>query len=187
MAADAHRAENRKLLIRLALAAVGMFGFGFALVPFYKTICEVAGLNRLVDKQDAPKNSQVDLSRTVTLEFDANTHAMPWRFRPLKNAVEVHPGQLVRVDYELENATDKPIVGQAIPSYGPQIAAQYLKKLDCFCFSQQKLAGGEKKVLPVVFVIDPALPADVRTVTLSYTFFEVEGAKAAATAAGTRG
>ena len=179
MKQQTHAAENRRLLLRLAVAAIVMFGFGFALVPFYKTICEVAGINRLLNP-DAAGNSQVDRSRVVTLEFDANAHGVPWRFEPAKHSLRVHPGELVRMDYMLENVTAEPISGQAIPSYGPQVAAQYVKKLECFCFAQQKLAAKEKRVMPVVFVLDPALPKDVSTVTLSYTFFEVEGAARAA-------
>ncbi len=167
--------ENRRLLARLVVAAVVMFGFGFALVPFYKTICEVAGINRLLSP-DVAENTQVDRNRVVTLEFDANAYGVPWRFRPLKSSIQVHPGELVRVDYEVENVTDAPISGQAIPSYGPDYAAQYVKKLECFCFTQQQLGARERRVMPVAFVLDPALPANVHVMTLSYTFFEVEGA-----------
>lgn len=176
--------ENQRLFVRLALAAVGMFGFGFALVPFYNAICEVAGLNRLQQADRGVTNTQVDRSRTVTLEFDANAHGVPWRFAPERRSVEVHPGELVRIDYVLENVTDAPIAGQAIPSYGPPVAGGYFRKLDCFCFAQQKLAARERRVMPVVFVVDPAIPDEVRTVTLSYTFFEVEGATGTAAAGG---
>jgi len=167
--------ENRRLRLRLVIAAFGMFGFGFALVPFYKTICEVTGINRLLSA-DVPQNTQIDRNRTVTLEFDANSHGMPWRFHPLKSSLKVHPGELVRIDYEVENTTDTAITGQAIPSYGPDYTAPYVKKLDCFCFKQQQLAAHEKRVMPVVFILDPSLPKGVGTMTLSYTFFEVEGA-----------
>jgi cytochrome c oxidase assembly protein subunit 11 len=187
MNTPARSLDNRRLLIRLAVAAVGMFGFGFLLVPFYNTICEVTGVNRLMKADAQAANTQVDRSRRLTLEFDANAHALPWRFSPQQASVSVHPGELVRVDYVLENTTDKAIVGQAIPSYGPQLAGQYIKKLDCFCFQQQTLAAHERRVMPVVFVVDPALPADVNTVTLSYTFFEIEGAAPATSGAGGKG
>ncbi|MFT4173225.1 MAG: cytochrome c oxidase assembly protein [Rhodocyclaceae bacterium] len=178
MSMDSERAlENRRMLRRLAIAAVGMFGFGFALVPFYKTICEIAGINRL-GSADEVANTQVDAARTLTVEFDANTHGMPWRFKPLKTSIAMHPGELVRVDYEVENTLDRPVTGQAIPSYGPQIAGLHFKKLDCFCFTQQTLAPREKRVMPVLFTIDRALPDEVNTVTLSYTFFEVAGTAA---------
>lgn len=166
--------DNRKMLVKLAVIALGMFGFGFALVPFYEKICQVAGINNLL-QADTVTNTQVDLSRSVIIEFDANTHDMPWRFRPLEASVTVHPGELKTINYEVVNTRDRPVSGQAIPSYGPQFAAQYFRKLECFCFNKQTLAAGEKRQMPVTFVVDPALPVDVGTITLSYTFFEVEG------------
>lgn len=170
--------DNRRLLIKLAVIAVGMFGFGFALVPFYEKICEVTGINNLLNA-DKVANTQVDTTRSITVEFDANTHDMPWKFKPLQSSVTVHPGQLMTVMYEVQNQRDKPVTGQAIPSYGPQYAAQYFKKMECFCFTQQTLAPGEKRDMQVVFVVEPGLPKDIETITLSYTFFEVEGAVAA--------
>ena len=170
-------AANRTILIKLLVVAVGMFGFGYALVPLYQKICEVTGIYD-VEKADAPlANSQVDASRLVTLEFDANIRSdLPWQFRPLQTSVKVHPGQLVQVMYEVRNASDRPVTGQAIPSFAPQVAGRYFRKLDCFCFSKQSFAAGEVRQMPVVFVIEPGLPNDVNTVTLSYTFFKVEGA-----------
>lgn len=177
---------NRVLLRKLVLVALGMFGFGFALAPLYDKFCEVTGLNRL-QQADEVKNTQVDASRTLTIEFDSNVHgALPWKFTPLEKHLTVHPGQIVQVVYEVRNESDASVTGQAIPSYSPKVAAGHFKKLDCFCFTQQALAPGEVKRMPVVFVIDPGLPREVNTVTLSYTFFEVEGTKqaAAATVAG---
>lgn len=164
--------ENRKLLGKLAFIACAMFGFGFALVPIYEKICEATGVNSLL-KPDAVKNTQVDTSRWLTVELDANVTNMPWRFASREKSVRVHPGELVHVMYEVRNHSDRPIVGQAIPSYGPKVAERYFKKLECFCFSKQELNAGEVREMPVVFVIDPALPAEVNTVTLSYTFFEL--------------
>jgi cytochrome c oxidase assembly protein subunit 11 len=168
---------NRVILVKLLVVTIGMFGFGYALVPLYKKICEVTGINE-VEKADAPlANTQVDTGRLVTLEFDANVSGgLPWKFRPMQVGMKVHPGQLVQVMYEVRNVSDRPITGQAIPSYGPQIAGQYFRKLDCFCFAKQNFAPGEVRQMPVVFVIEPGLPKDVTTVTLSYTFFNVEGA-----------
>jgi cytochrome c oxidase assembly protein subunit 11 len=168
---------NRSILIKLLVVTVGMFGFGYALVPLYKKICEVTGIYE-VEKASAPlANTQVDDSRLVTLELDANIRSdLPWQFRPLQTSVRVHPGQLVQVMYEVRNVSDRSITGQAIPSYGPQVAGRYFRKLDCFCFSKQNFAPGEVRQMPVVFVIEPGLPKDVNTVTLSYTFFKVEGA-----------
>ena len=170
-------AANRTILIKLLVVSVGMFGFGYALVPLYQKICEVAGIYD-VEKADATlSNSQVDASRLVTLEFDANIRsALPWQFKPLQTSIKVHPGELVQVMYEVRNRSDQPIAGQAIPSYAPQVAGQYFRKLDCFCFTTQSFAAGEVRQMPVVFVIDPRLPKGVNTVTLSYTFFKVEGA-----------
>jgi cytochrome c oxidase assembly protein subunit 11 len=167
--------ENRRTFSKLAVVAVGMFGFGFALVPFYKKLCEVTGLNNL-QKADVVANTQVDVSRTVTLELDANTrNELPWKFRPIETSKAIHPGQLVQIEFEIRNDSDQPVTGQAIPSYGPQLAGQYVQKLDCFCFAKQQLAPHEVRRMPVVFVLHPDLPKEVNTVTLSYTFFRVEG------------
>jgi cytochrome c oxidase assembly protein subunit 11 len=166
--------DNRRLSIRLAIVAVGMFGFGFALVPFYNQICVALGINSIEEKAEAV-NSQVDLSRTVTIELDSNAHNLPWRFKPLVSHVTVHPGELKTVEYEVVNVRQVPVTGQAVPSYGPQYAGEYFKKIECFCFTQQTLAGGESRRMPVTFVVDPKLPASVTTIAVSYTFFEVAG------------
>jgi cytochrome c oxidase assembly protein subunit 11 len=171
---DDRRQANRMLLLKLGVVAAIMFGFGFALVPFYDQICKATGL-RNIDAPDRIENSQVDPSRTVRLELDANVRKLPWTFRPLEPIVSVHPGEVVQVVYEVENRTERSLTGQAIPSYGPQLAAAYFKKLDCFCFAKQSIAPHEKRQMPVVFVIDPGLPREVNTISLSYTFFEVEG------------
>jgi len=168
--------QNRKLLWRLGIAAVAMFGFGFLLVPFYEKICEVTGINQLLRPDHIGRlNTQVDASRTVLVQFDANTHDLPWRFEPQTRSMRVHPGELVQVAYEVSNVRGEPVTGQAVPSYGPQLAGQFFRKMECFCFQQQTLEAGERRVMPVVFVVDPELPADVHTVTLSYTFFEIHG------------
>jgi cytochrome c oxidase assembly protein subunit 11 len=169
------KSDNRRMLSRLSIVAVAMFGFGFALVPFYEKICVALGVNSLVEKVEAPANTQVDLTRKVTIEFDANAHGMPWRFQPAVRHIEVHPGEMVHVEYEVANVRGAPVTGQAVASYGPKLAGQYVKKLDCFCFTQQTLAAGETRRMPVTFVLDGSLPADINTVTLSYTFFEVAG------------
>ena len=167
--------ENRRMFAKLAVFAVAMFGFGFALVPFYKAICEATGITNLL-QPDAPLNSQVDRSRLVTVEFDANTRGLPWSFSPQQRSVQVHPGELVQVTYEVRNQSSTAIVGQAIPSYGPKVAGSYFRKMECFCFSKQELGANESRQLAVVFVVDPALPKEVGTVTLSYTFFQLDGA-----------
>jgi cytochrome c oxidase assembly protein subunit 11 len=168
--------NNRKLFIRLALVAVGMFGFGYLLVPFYYQICAAWGVNSLGQvAEKAPVNSQVDATRTITIEFDSNAPRLPWRFKPMVNHIEVHPGQLATVEYEVSNERSVPITAQAVPSYGPQLAGEYFKKIECFCFTQQTLAPGETRRMPVTFVVDPKLPKDVNSIALSYTFFEVAG------------
>jgi cytochrome c oxidase assembly protein subunit 11 len=171
----AQRHDNRLLLAKLSVIVVAMFGFGYALVPFYEKICEVTGL-RNIARADTVQNTQIDTTRAVRIEFDSNIRKLPWQFKALTPVVDVHPGELRQVMFEIVNATDRPLTGQAIPSYGPPHAAQYFRKLECFCFSQQTLQPGERRQMPVVFVVDSALPADVATITLSYTFFEVEGA-----------
>jgi cytochrome c oxidase assembly protein subunit 11 len=163
-------------MTKLVVIAFGMFGFGFALVPFYEKICEVTGWrNVFVADAPLPSNTQVDTSRRVAIGFDSNTQRLPWTFKPLDANVSVHPGELMQVTYEVRNTLDRPVTGQAVPSYAPRNAAEYFKKLECFCFKQQTLAPGEVRRMPVVFVVDPALPQSVREITLSYTFFEVAG------------
>jgi cytochrome c oxidase assembly protein subunit 11 len=182
------RRINRQMCVRLSLFALLMFGFGYAMVPYYKKFCEVTGINNLLQPNTSRKevsNTQIDKSRWVTLEFDANAHGMPaWQFTAVQKSVRVHPGEMVQISYEVKNTGESVLVGQAIPSYGPKHSAGFVKKLECFCFKQQVLAAGESRQMPVQFVIDPALPASVNTVTLSYTFFEVPAAdkKTAATA-----
>jgi len=168
---------NSQMLGKLLVIAVLMFGFGYALVPVYKKICEITGINVLASKDatvESVGNTQIDSSRTVTIEFDANSHG-PWRFRPTVSSLQVHPGEMAQVVYEVVNTQPHDINAQAIPSYAPQQASAHFKKIECFCFQQQTLGPNEAKQMPVVFYIDPALPKDIKTITLSYTFFEVGG------------
>jgi len=168
---------NRRMMTRLGLIVLGMFGFGYALVPLYYKICEVTGLRNIL-QPDVVTNTQVDLARTVRIEFDSNLRNLPWTFKPVGPVADVHPGQLHQMVYEVSNNTNRAMTGQAIPSYAPRSAAPYFKKLECFCFEKQTLQAGEVRQMPVVFVLDPAMPDDMKTITLSYTFFEVEGADA---------
>lgn len=179
--------ENFRMFGKLGVIVLAMFGFGYALVPIYKAICEMTGINILAlgEKQipgataATPANTQVDLSRTITVEFDANARG-PWHFRPAQRSLQVHPGELATVVYEFQNVQDRTMSAQAIPSYAPRQAGAHFNKLECFCFTQYTLAPGEKKSWPVAFVIDPRLSRDVKTITLSYTFFEVGGKTPAA-------
>lgn len=169
------RSLNAIMMSKLLVIAVMMFGFGYALVPIYKQICELTGVNLLTPKDISIKeisNSQIDMSREITVELDANTQG-PWRFRPTVSSIKVHPGEMAQVVYEVVNKQSYKMDAQAIPSYAPQQAAAYFKKMECFCFKQQTLEANEARQMPVVFFIDPALPKDVKTITLSYTFFEV--------------
>jgi cytochrome c oxidase assembly protein subunit 11 len=166
--------SNRALLMRLCVVVLAMFGFGFALVPFYEKICEVTGL-RNIARADVATNTQIDMTRQLRIEFDANVRNLPWRFKPVTPVMSVHPGEVTQAVFEVVNTETHPVTGQAIPSYGPQYAAQYFRKLDCFCFAKQTLQPGETRAMPVVFIVDPAAPRELTTISLSYTFFEVEG------------
>lgn len=166
---------NAQMFGKLIVIAVMMFGFGYLLVPIYKQICEITGVNILNSQEMKVKpidNSQIDKSRTITVEFDANTTG-PFRFRPTVNSMQVHPGEMTQVVYEVVNTQARSVEAQAIPSYAPQQAAAHFKKVECFCFQQQTLEASQAKQMPVVFYLDPTLPKDVKTITLSYTFFEI--------------
>jgi cytochrome c oxidase assembly protein subunit 11 len=174
-------ADNRHMGRKLLVVAVLMFGFGYALVPIYRTICEALGVNVLARAEVQSgaavgdvANSQVDLARTVTIEFDANSRG-PWDFKPAQARIDVHPGEVTTVMYEFRNRQNRTMSAQAFPSYAPSVAMAHFKKLECFCFTEHVLKPGEAKQWPVVFVVDRKLPKDVRTITLSYTFFEVGG------------
>lgn len=176
------RGDNARMLAKLLAIVVLMAAFGYALVPMYKTICSALGINVLSRSELQTGagggkdgfNTQVDASRTITVEFDANVRG-PWDFKPAQRSIEVHPGQLVSVMYEFRNRQNHTMVAQAIPSYAPAVAMASFNKLECFCFAEQTLKAGESRQWPVVFVIDRKLPRDVKTITLSYTFFEVGG------------
>lgn len=177
-------ADNARMVGKLVVVAALMFGFGYALVPLYRAICNALGINvlsvaeqRVSGAGSADKarvNTQIDRSRTITVEFDANARG-PWDFKPAVRSIEVHPGEMATVMYEFKNIQNRTMAAQAIPSYAPQQAMPHFNKVECFCFNEYTLKAGERKEWPVVFVIDPKLPRDVKTITLSYTFFEVGG------------
>ena len=182
--------DNRRLLGKLLVVATLMFGFGYALVPMYRAICEALGINVLsLSEQRVSSgswtgrksdiNTQIDTTRSIAVEFDANSRG-PWDFKPAQRSLQVHPGEMTTVMYTFKNVQNRTMVAQAIPSYAPMQASPYFNKLECFCFSEHTLAPGESRQWPVVFVIDPKLPKDVTTITLSYTFFEIKGKIAAA-------
>jgi cytochrome c oxidase assembly protein subunit 11 len=176
---------NRTTLLKLVVVAGVMFGFGYAMVPIYRQVCEVLGINVLTQPDGTvkpPANTQVDLARTVTVELDGNAQG-PWRFRPTQRSIAVHPGEMATVVYEVVNTQARTVKAQAIPSYAPQSATPYFKKVECFCFREQVLKPNEARQMPVVFFIDPKLPREVKDITLSYTFFEIGGAVQAVAAA----
>jgi cytochrome c oxidase assembly protein subunit 11 len=156
-------ADNRRMVGKLAVVVALMFAFGYALVPIYRTICEALGVNVLAradavqSGSDVPVNGQVDLGRTVTIEFDANARG-PWDFKPAQATIDVHPGEVTTVMYEFRNRQNRTMTAQAFPSYAPASAMAHFKKLECFCFTEHVLKPGESKQWPVVFVIDSKLP-----------------------------
>ena len=171
---ESRKAQNLVMLKKLIVVSIGMFCFGFALVPICEKICDVTGINSVV-KADEFVNTQIDSSRVITVQFDANYRGgSGWSLKPTEREATVHPGQLISTSYKIQNQSGQAFYGQAIPSYGPQYASKYVKKLDCFCFEQQSIAPGETRILPIVFVVEPDLPIDVHTITLSFTMFSVE-------------
>lgn len=187
------RTENLRMVVKLAVVVTGMFAFGYALIPLYRAICEATGINILslserqvpgngtagVAARSVMRNTQVDRTRVITVEFDANSRG-PWEFKPAQRSIQVHPGELATVMYEFQNVQPRRMAAQAIPSYAPRQAAPHFNKLECFCFTQYTLDPGERKQWPVAFIIDPRISKDVTTITLSYTFFEVGGKTPAA-------
>ncbi len=179
MQSDNAEIENSRVIRRLVIIVIGMFGFGFALVPLYDVFCDVTGINGKTGGQvTLSETMKVDTTREVKIEFIATLNeTMPWEFKPMVRSVKVHPGKPTRIEYLARNRTGKTIVGQAVPSVAPGLAAQYFQKTECFCFTEQELKAGEEKRMPVVFVVDPALPDDIHELTLSYTFFVKPGSE----------
>jgi cytochrome c oxidase assembly protein subunit 11 len=177
---------NRRIVRRLAFVVVGMFGFGFALVPLYNVFCDITGINGKTGRIELEEalSEEVDEDRLVTVEFLATVNSdLPWEFRPMVKKVRVHPGEITEVNYFARNRTGNRVTGQAVPSLAPGLAAKYFNKTECFCFTRQTLEPEEAKEMPLRFVVDPALPEDVRTVSLSYTFYQAQGEDAGKTTA----
>jgi len=172
--------DNKKIVQNLLFIVLGMFCFGFALVPLYDAFCSYTGLNGKTSGTQYVDlgQMQVDTTREITVEFVASTGAgLPWEFKPITHAVRVHPGEATRIEYFAKNKTNRDIVGRATPSITPGQAASYFQKTECFCFTEQVLKAGEEKVMPVVFIVDPAIDEDVHEITLSYTFFIQPGSE----------
>ena len=171
------QAANTRVVKRLGIAAVAMFGFGFALVPLYDVFCDITGINGKTGRVEAEAalSQEVDEDRLVTVEFLASVNSeLPWEFKPMIRKIKVHPGEVTEVNYFARNTTGNMVAGQAIPSVAPGLAAKYFNKTECFCFTRQTLQANEGKEMPLRFVVDPALPEEIRTVSLSYTFFPAE-------------
>jgi cytochrome c oxidase assembly protein subunit 11 len=170
-------AANQRIVTRLAVVVLAMFGFGFALVPLYDVFCDITGINGKTGRIAAEQAlaGKVDENRLVTVEFLASVNSdLPWEFRPLVRKVRVHPGEITEVKYFASNRTGDSVDGQAIPSLAPGLAAKYFNKTECFCFTRQTLGPNEGKEMPLRFVVDPELPEEVRTVSLSYTFYPAQ-------------
>jgi cytochrome c oxidase assembly protein subunit 11 len=167
--------SQRRHVLRLTAVVAAMFAFGYALVPMYRVICQITGMNLQASEMRATAPAAaVDDSRWVTVEFLTTVNGgRDWKFRPERTQVRVHPGALTTVNFFAQNPAGQPLVAQAVPSIAPFAATKLLRKTECFCFRKQTFQPHESKEMPVRFVIDPALPPDVDTVTLSYTFFDV--------------
>ncbi|MGV0035381.1 MAG: cytochrome c oxidase assembly protein [Candidatus Azotimanducaceae bacterium WSBS_2022_MAG_OTU7] len=169
------KTEVGKTIRQLIFVVVGMFGFGFAMVPLYDILCEITGLNgKTAGKYAASDVQEVQEDRLVTIQFLASNNAnMPWEFRPKVRMMKVHPGKLNTAEFYARNVTSEAMVAQAVPSVSPFYAAEFLHKTECFCFEQQQLATGEDLNMPLRFIIDSQIPESVTTLTLSYTLYDV--------------
>ncbi|HET8849227.1 MAG TPA: cytochrome c oxidase assembly protein [Marinobacter sp.] len=170
---SAHR-SNARVVTWCMAGVVGMFAFGFALVPLYEVFCEITGINgKTGGRYEATAPAVVDESRTVTVQFLASTGPdMEWEFRPMVRSVDVHPGESVTVNYFASNPSAVRMVGQAVPSLSPSEGTLYFHKTECFCFNQQPLDAGESVEMPLVFIVDPELPEHITKLTLSYTLYD---------------
>ncbi len=168
--------DNSTILKKLFFFSVVMFGFSYAMVPMYEKICEVTGIRQPVANLDAvaKETRTVDMTREISIQFDANIHSAALQFKPLQSSIKAHPGEYTEIIYEVRNNAKIAITGQAIPSYSPRNLEKYLKKIECFCFTKQVIEPGEIKQMPVKFAIDPQIPVDINTVTISYTLYVLE-------------
>ena len=165
--------NHRELGIKLTIMACAMFGFGFLLVPIYDVFCEITGIGGRTNSvaAAAPATSPVT-DRTIRVEFVANLNQQaPWEFHPTVTSMDVHPGQLYDTSFFARNLTSDQLIGQAVPSVAPGLAAKYFTKTECFCFSSQEFAADEARKMPLQFIVDANLPTHIDRLTLSYTFF----------------
>jgi cytochrome c oxidase assembly protein subunit 11 len=165
--------SHKVLMRKLILICIAMFAFGYALVPLYDVFCEITGINGKTSNQAVTTTKRVDESREITVEFLANSDvSIPWSFEPEIARIELHPGQITVVNFMVENPTAEAMVGRAVPSVSPGEAAKYFKKIECFCFAEQPLDAHERRAMPVQFYVDPELPAQFTTITLSYRLYK---------------
>ncbi|MES2884156.1 MAG: cytochrome c oxidase assembly protein [Pseudomonadota bacterium] len=170
------KAARKRSLVEMALLTAAMFGFGFAFAPLYSALCDLTGLNGRSDGMlvASTVTAEPDLSRMVKVQFLTVVNGgREWQFRPEQSEIMVHPGEFTTVNFVAENMLDEDVVGQAVPAVTPGKAARHVKKTECFCFNQQPFKAREKKIMPVRLMLDPDLPKDLNTITLSYTFFDV--------------
>jgi cytochrome c oxidase assembly protein subunit 11 len=164
---------NKKVILPLVTYALLMFGLGFAMVPLYEKFCQITGIKDTAARK-AIEDYAIDKNRVIRVEFDATINQdLEFEFRPLTPFVEVHPGETKEVEFFVKNKTQRDIVAQAVPSVTPVFATTHLNKIECFCFTQQTLKAGEERIMPLRFVLDDGLPAEISTVTLSYTFMDI--------------
>ena len=170
-----HKQQNSKIVRRLLFVVLGMFGFGFAMVPLYDVFCDITGLNGKPSNVAAVRDdAEVDSSRELTIQFVATVkRGMPWEFKPAVNELKIHPGQVYKTSFYARNLSAHDTTGQAIPSVAPGQAAIYMNKTECFCFNQQHLSGNEEVEMSLVFFIDKDIPDDIKTLTLSYSLFNI--------------
>ena len=171
-----------KTVRKLLLVTVGMFAFGYALVPLYRVYCDLTGRGSNLAIEAADISGEVDRERLVTVMLDTNTRDIPWTFKAESHKTRVRPGELSEAVFMVENRSGRTVTGRAIPSISPVQAGIYVSKMDCFCFTEQVLAPGESKAMPVRFIVDTGLPERFSSLTLSYTFFDVGENKASAAA-----
>jgi len=162
--------DNRVLMGKLVVIAVAMLGFGFAMVPMYRQICDALGITQT--RTVGSVNTQVDASRDVTVELVASSAGLPWRFEAVQPTIKVHPGEFRSVSYRVVNTLGRPVVARAVMNTAPSNAMKWIEKQECFCFSDQTLAPGESREMPVVFRVKADVPKDMGTISISYTFFE---------------
>jgi cytochrome c oxidase assembly protein subunit 11 len=165
--------ENRGLVGRLAILAIAMFGFGFALVPLYDVFCEITGFGGRTNTEAVAVVEAPDISREIRIEFmtTVNSYA-PFEFAADADSMTVHPGKMYFATFTAKNLTESDKIAMAVPSVAPIAAAEHFVKIECFCFNSQDFAANEERAMPLQFIVDPDLPDYVDTITLQYTFFD---------------